>query len=100
MAFFEIFMTINSKGNITGKLRMAIKDVLFAAFDAIPEFIVSTAENPTDPRSKLTVKRKLSVIRFPNTMLYIKNPINPMPTSNSVLYIIFEKIIAVGSAIE
>ena len=76
---------INNNGKITGKLNMAIKVVLFAAFDAIPEFMVNTPANPTEPSIRLTIKRNRSSIGFPKTRLYINNPVNPIPISNTVL---------------
>ena len=49
MAFFESLMSIKSIGNITGKLKTAIKVEVFSAFEAMPATIVNVEEKPTAP---------------------------------------------------
>jgi hypothetical protein len=93
-------MTINNRGNTTGKLKIAISDVLFAAFDAIPEFIVSIDANPIDPKNKFRINRIISLTGLPSTRPYIRNPTKPIPVSKRLLYNILDKIIAVGFDIE
>jgi hypothetical protein len=93
-------MTINNSGNTTGKLKIAIRDVLFAAFEAMPEFIVSIDANPMDPKSKFRINKVISLTGLPSTSPYIRNPTKPIPKSRSVLYNILDRIIAVGFDIE
>ena len=69
IACFEIFMMISNKGKITGKLKTAINEGLFDAFEAIPEFMVRTAANPIEPRIILIKKRPMFCTGFPKTML-------------------------------
>jgi hypothetical protein len=89
---------ISNRGNITGKLRMAIREVLLAALEAIPEFIVRTAANPIDPNTKSMLKRRIFSTGLPRTKLYINSPNVPIIKSRNVLYRTFESIIAVGFA--
>lgn len=56
---------INNNGKITGKLNTAIKVVLLAAFDAIPEFIVKTPAKPADPNIRLAIKGTDHLLDFP-----------------------------------
>ena len=66
---FDILMIMSNKGNITGKLNTAISEGLFDAFEAIPEFMVSTAANPIDPRIIFIRNRLVSCTGLPKTML-------------------------------
>ena len=50
-AFFESLINTINNGMITGKLRIAIKDELLPAFDAIAEISVKANEKPTLPSS-------------------------------------------------
>jgi hypothetical protein len=49
MAFLDSLITMSIMGRITGKLKMAIKEVLFSALAAIPEIIVKLDANPSEP---------------------------------------------------
>lgn len=69
IAFFDILITTKSKGNTTGKLNIAIKEVLFEALEAIPEFIVRTDANPIDPRIRFRRNNPMSLTGFPRIKL-------------------------------
>ena len=50
MADFEVLMMISRRGIITGKLNIAIKELLLGALEAIPETIVKAEASPIEPR--------------------------------------------------
>ena len=50
MADFEVLTMISKRGIITGKLNMAIKELLLGALEAIPETIVNAEASPIAPR--------------------------------------------------
>ena len=50
MADLEVLMMISRRGIITGKLNIAIKELLLGALEAIPETIVNAEASPIEPR--------------------------------------------------
>ena len=67
MAFLDNFISISSIGIITGKLRMAIKEVVFEALEAIPEIMVSDVEKPKAPNNIVTKNSRSSCTGLPIT---------------------------------
>jgi hypothetical protein len=62
-------ITTRSKGRITGKLRIAIREALFDALDAIPEFMVRTDANPMEPNIRVKINNPGSMTGFPRIKL-------------------------------
>ena len=69
MADLDVLMMMRSRGIITGKLNMAIKELLFGALEAIPETIVKAEASPIEPRHITNMNMGKSLTRLPITKL-------------------------------
>ena len=61
----ETFISVINKGNTIGKLRIAIREKLFDAREAIAAIIVRTDESPRLPRNRAVINSPGFCIIFP-----------------------------------
>ena len=67
MAFFEIFIMVNSIGRMMGKLNMTIRVPLLCALEAIAETMVREDDKPMEAKSIVRTNRIGSCTGFHNT---------------------------------
>jgi len=95
----ETFMRVINRGKTMGKLRIAIREKLFEAREAIAAIIVSTEESPRLPRIRAVKNRAGFWIRFPISRTKKRRASSDNIAISIRLYSILERMMASGLVI-
>ena len=97
-ALAESFTRVSKMGMTTGKPMIAMRVALLLALAAIAAMNVNAIEKPTLPKNNISAKRPTSLTMFSVKKDMATKVSMLMSPSKSVLYNIFERMIAVGCA--